>query len=563
MLQELHVHNFALIEDAVVAFSPGFNVFSGETGAGKSILIDAFGVALGARASLDYLRQGAASYWVQAAFSVGEEASVQELLAEQGLELEEGELLLRRQVEAGGRGRAFVNGVQVPVAFLKRLGGLLVDIHGQHENQALLQKEAPLALLDGAGGGPLAALKTAYQEAYRAYQGLQRQLAGLEADGAARERLLDSCQWEIGEIKAARLQEGEEAALEKEARLWQNRERIVTACSSAHSYLDQEGGCLSQLAAAKEALAAAARYDASLAPYGEQLEEAWLSLEDARQELGAYLENMVWDEGRVQQVQSRLDTIYRLHKKYGGSTAAVLAYLGQAEARYQELQALEERLAATKEALAAQERELAARGRALSQARRQTAARLSRQVTEEIANLALAQGRFQVEVAEAGGYLPTGLDRAAFKFSANLGEPLGDLEKVASGGELSRLALALKTCLRSVRGAATMVFDEIDSGVGGRTALSMAEKLSLLARQGQVVCVTHLSQIAAFADRHLAIRKEAREGRTITTLQELGPQERVAELARMAAGREDSQAAQEAARELLQRAAYYKEARHD
>ncbi len=560
MLRGLHVHNFALIEDAAVEFSPGFNVFSGETGAGKSILIDAFGVALGARASSDYLRQGANSYWVQAVFASEEEGPVRELLAEQGIEAEEGELLLRRQVDAGGRGRAFVNGVQVPVAFLKSLGSLLVDIHGQHENQALLQKDSPLLCLDAAGGETVAALSGAYKKAYSRYQELKKQLLTLEKDGAARERLLDSCRWEIGEIKAAALKVGEEEALEKEARLWQNRERIATACGTAHAHLDREGTCLAHLAAAKQALTAAARYDAALEPHVQSMEEAWLTLEDVRQELGAYLEELDMDEGRAQQVQSRLDLIYRLQKKYGGSTEAVLAYLKAAEDRCEKLEKSEETIAAVKKELALCEADLLNKGKALGEARRKTAAVFSRQVLKEIADLALAQARFEVELEDAGTFLPTGMDKAVFKFSANLGEPLGELEKVASGGELSRLALAIKTCLRSVKGAATMVFDEIDSGVGGRTALSMAEKLSLLAGHGQVVCVTHLSQIAAFADRHIFIAKEARGGRTVTTLKVLERDERIAELARMAAGSEDSRAARETAAELLQRADKFKEA---
>ena len=558
MLQSLHVHNFALLEDAQAEFSSGFNVFTGETGAGKSILIDAFSVALGARASADYIRSGADSFWVQAVFEVTEASPAAPLLAEQGIEPEDGQLMLRRQVNSSGKGRAFVNGVQVSVAFLKRLGGALVDIHGQHENQALLREDTPRLLTDAYGGAVLAAALEAYKAEHAEFVRLKKLLQRLQASDAEQERLLDRCQWEMREIEDAKLKAGEEEALSQEARLLQHSEKIIGSVSSAYNYLDEEKGVLARLAQAKTELAAAARYDERLQALCDGAESAWLTLEDCRQELGDYLSRSEFNSQRATAVQERLDLIYRLQKKYGGSTQEVLAYLERVKEKYEELQNLAAAIADAEKKLAAIKKRLLTAAGALTAARREAAQRLGKAVTEHIRDLAMPDGQFVISVQPAAKITAEGLDELSFQFSANLGEPLNALEKVASGGELSRIALALKTVLIAQGGVGTMVFDEIDTGVGGVTAQRMAEKIAVIAGRGQVLCITHLPQIAAFADRHIYIAKESTGGRTATTLTVLDKAGRVEELIRMTAGASASAAARENACELLQGAAEFK-----
>lgn len=550
MLQSLHVHNFALLEDARVDFTRGFNVFTGETGAGKSILIDAFGVVLGGRASADYVRSGTDGLWVQAVFDVSGQQDIKNILTEQGIEAED-ELFLKRQVSAAGKSRALVNGVQVPLAVLKQLGARLVDIHGQHENQALLKAEAPLLVTDAFGGDELGKALAAYKELYAVYTAAKEQVEQLLRDNEQQDLLLDRYNWEINEIIAANLTVGEEETLEDEARLLQNGERIMRAVSSAYGKLDEDNAVLELLARVREDLQYAARYDNKLAGYAEAVDSAWISLDDCRTELSDYLSRSDFNEERAAQVQERLDTIYRLQKKYGGSTEAVLAYLAAAQQRLEQLQNIAEAVAKARKELAQAEARLEKAAVLLTKERQKSGAALARQITEHIHDLAMPSGIFEISLAPLTKFTPTGKDQVRFLFSANLGEPLNDLEKVASGGELSRIALALKTVLMDKGQVGSMVFDEIDTGVGGVTAQKMAEKIAAIATVGQVLCITHLPQIAAFADNHIHIEKQSANGRTATVLTALDYNGRLQELVRMTAGDSTSRAAYESAAELL------------
>ena len=547
MLQSLHVHNFALIEDAKIDFAPGFNIFTGETGAGKSILIDAFGVVLGNRASADYIRSGADSFWVQAVFDISGIEAVKSLLAEQGID-EEDELFLRRRILANGKSQATVNGVQVPLAVLKSFSELLVDIHGQHENQALLKSDAPLALVDLYGREEIASVRKTYRKLYTAYLATQAKLTQLEQTGSERERILDRLEWEIKEITEAALEAGELEALQEEVKRLQNSGKIMTAVNSAHEYLDSERGILDNLAAAKDQLAAVVRYDERLHNACESLESDYLSSEE-------------YDAARAAYVEERLDLWYRLQKKYGDSYEAITAYLEQAQQQADELAQLESNIAKTKQLLAQQKGELEQQAQSLSQLRAKYAGRLASKVTAHIHDLAMPEGRFEIEVTAKDTLTKTGKDELTFLFTANLGEPIRPLLKVASGGELSRVALAIKTVLLNASGVPTMVFDEIDTGVGGVTAQKMAEKIAVIAKVGQVLCITHLPQIASFADRHLLIRKESTGGRTSTGLTVLDEEGRIQELMRMTVGDNVSEVAYANAKELLAAAAKNKQAR--
>lgn len=550
MLQSLHVHNFALLEDAKVEFAPGFNVFTGETGAGKSILVDAFGVVLGNRASADYVRSGADSFWVQAVFDITGQKDLQEYLEEQGIDIED-DLFIKRQVTLAGKSKATVNGVQVPLNVLKNISTLLVDIHGQHENQALLKADAPRQLVDGFGGEKIAVNFKAYQGLYEQYVNLQNKLLALKADSEQKDLLLDRYDWEVKEIEAAKLIVGEEITLEEEAKILQNSEKILNAVNGTYSLLDEDNAVLSLLAKAKVNLQNAVRYDNKLSVLLDNVDSAWITLDDCRQELSEYLSRSDFNGERAVEVQQRLDMIYRLHKKYGGSTEAVLEYLEAAKTKYNELLDLADTIAKFEKELTQLTNKLILAAAALTAERKAQAQCLAQLVTNHIHDLAMPNGIFEVQFTELDKFNAYGRDGMTFMFSANMGEPINELEKVASGGELSRIALAIKTVMMNSGDVPTMVFDEIDTGVGGVTAQKMAEKIATIAKIGQVLCITHLPQIAAFADRHIFIEKQSSEGRTATVLSVLDEEQRIRELMRMTAGASETHAAYENARELL------------
>ena len=550
MLQALHVHNFALLEDARVEFVPGFNVFTGETGAGKSILIDAFGLVLGGRGSAEFVRHGTEGLWVQAVFDISEQKEVQAFLEAQGMEHED-DLFLKRQISANGKGRAFVNGEQAPLSILKQLGSLLVDIHGQHENQALLRPDAARKLVDLYGDEATQGALTAYAELYREYVAAGKHLAELTQNSEQQDLLLDRYAWEIKEIQDARLVVGEEDGLEAEAKVLQHSEKIINCVNGAHSLLDADKGVLTLLARAKDELNGALRYDERLQSIYESLDSSWITLEDVREELSDYLSRSDFNGERASEVQERLDVIYRLQKKYGGSTEVVLEYLAKTEAKYNDLQHIAEAIAKAEKVLAQATAKLELAAAKLSATRKVAGKSLGEAITKHIRDLAMPNGEFSISQATLPKFTPTGKDDLQFMFSANLGEPLALLEKVASGGELSRIALGLKTVLMHKGSVPTMVFDEIDTGVGGLTAQKMAEKIARIATIGQVLCITHLPQIAAYADRHIYIEKQSADGRTKTELSILDENARVREIVRMGGGDVASEAAKANARELL------------
>jgi DNA repair protein RecN (Recombination protein N) len=550
MLQSLHVHNFALLEDAKVDFAPGFNVFTGETGAGKSILVDAFGVVLGARASADYVRTGADSFWVQAVFDISSVPSLKVYLEEQGIEAED-DLFLKRQVTAAGKSKATVNGVQVPLSTIKEISTLLVDIHGQHENQALLKADAPRFLVDAFGGAGIATCLANYTSCYDKYVALQKKLQVLKADGEQQDLLLDRYAWEIEEIEAAKLQVGEEEGLEAEARILQNSEKIINAANGAYSLLDEEKAVLDLLAKAKNSLQTAVRYDGKLSAILDNLDSAWLTLDDCRQELSEYLSRSDFNGERAKEVQQRLDVIYRLHKKYGGSTEAVLAYLETAKEKYNDLLDLAATIAKAEKELATLTKELTALANALTAERKAVAKKLAELITTHIHDLAMPNGVFEIEFSQLEKFTAHGLDGMKFMFSANMGEPVSELEKVASGGELSRLMLGLKTIFTALQGISCVIFDEIDTGVSGAVASSIGLKMALLSKTAQVFSVTHLAQVAACADHHVFVSKSLQNERTMISIRHLDTAQRIEQLAMISSG-SISDASIKAAKELFE-----------
>lgn len=550
MLQSLHVHNFALLEDVHVSFTDGFNVFTGETGAGKSIFIDAFSVVLGGRASSDYVRSGTDGLWVQAVFDISEHSSVKELLSEHGLDADD-DLFLKRQISTSGKSRAFINGVQVPLAVLKIIASKLVDIHGQHENQDLLKPETALRLTDAFGGAVLAEAFSIYRNLYDEYVKVSKKLRQLEQDNSRQDLLLDRYAWEIKEITEARLQIGEETDLENEAKILRHSERILKAVDNSYNLLNSEDAVLANLARVREQLQYAARYDDRLSPLAESADSAWITLDDCRTELSEYMAASDFNIDRAAAIQERLDTIYRLQKKYGESTQAVMDYLAETQQRFEQLKNIADTIELVKKQAADIFVKLESAAAVLTKMREKSAAELEQQITAHIHDLAMPNGVLKIDFKALENFTATGRNALRFYFSANIGEPLNELEKVASGGELSRIALAVKTVLLNQGEVGTMVFDEIDTGVGGITAQKMATKIAVISARHQVLCITHLPQIAAFADNHIHIEKRSTDGRTITELTILDYNGRLQELVRMTTGATASRAAFESATELL------------
>ena len=558
MLQLLRVSNFALIEQAEIEFSAGFNVLTGETGAGKSIVIDALSVALGGRAAADMVRSGTESLRVEAVFELPPLSPVLELLRDQEIEMEEdGRLLISRSITRQGRNSVLLNGRHTPLSVLRQAGDVLLDMHGQHENQALLRPEFHIGLLD-ASSAAAGAAAAAYRQAYEEWRRIEKRLAEVDQDARQRAQRADMLRWQADEIAAAKLKAAEEEELPRQILLLTHAEKLSAAAGAAWTALDggegRSKGIVDSLQECRRQLEQAVRFDAALAPWSGQLAEVLPLLTDVSAGLRDYLEQIEYDPAKLARLQERMDLLYRLKQKYGATVAEVIDYGKQAA---QELDGLEhhaETLQALRRQLASQESVLAELADSLHAARLQAATGMEAGIREQLRDLGMPGGRFAVTVLPQAQFSPHGRDQVQLEFSANPGEELRPLAKVASGGELSRVALALKTICAANDGADVMVFDEIDAGVGGSTARKVAEKIAAVARQKQVLCITHLPQIACMADRHIHIEKAIVGERTRTSVQVLTEQQRLDELARMTGGEPITPAGLEHAAELVRAA---------
>ena len=552
MLRELRIRNLAVIEALSVAFEPALNVLTGETGAGKSILVDALLLIRGARAQSDAIRTEAEAATVEAVFDVEGDPAVAQVLEAAGLAAEGGDLVIRRELARSGRHRAFVNDSPVTVAFLERLGDHLVDVHGQHEQQRLLEPSAQLDLLD----------RFAEAEALRAGVGdlhsrLKQaetaiaELRGAVRDAAQREDLL---RFQLSELDAARLRAGEEEELRTEQRRLQHAERFTTGIVEATDMLrDDEASALGRVERAAKVLRDLGRLDPAFSAPAESLDAASAQIEDALVTVRELIAAISFDPARREAVEDRLDALNRLKRKYGDSVEAMLAFRDAAAADLDRLARHDELLAVEEARLAGLREEALAVAGELSTARRTAAARLSSLVQKEVRALGMERAVFEValETLPPAELSARGLERAEFRFGANPGEEVRALARVASGGELSRTMLALEVVLARAEGLPTMVFDEVDAGIGARTAGPLAQKLAAVAARRQVLCVTHLAPIAAAAHHHVRVVKSVRAGRTRATVGTLKADERVEEIARMLAGDPPTAAALGHARELL------------
>ncbi len=565
MLKSLTVWNFALLEHVQVEFQPGLNILTGETGAGKSILIDSLGAVLGARMSADMVRSGCDWLRVEAVFSLEDESlGLHELLTQQAIDDSDKELIITRQLTRAGRSTALVNGCHVTLAVLRQIGAYLVDIHGQNENLALLKEENQFHLLDGYDPDVSEAL-AAYECVYREWR--EKKKAYAEKQQASREyaQRLDMLHWQDKEISEANLRPGEDEQLEADIRKLSHAEKIVGSVEESYQLLEGGGGnglgVLPALSQVKKDLEEIGRFDDALANAQKMVEEAYISLQEASYELRDYGESVEFSPERLDQLQSRMDVIYRLCKKYGATLEDVLAHQAKVEQELTEIENYDEDIAALEKEIAALEEKLGQKADALTKLRTAAAQDLSSAIEEQLFALGMPKARFHIRVEQAEDYGANGRDDVAMFFSANPGEAEKPLQKVASGGELSRIALAIKTVASSRDSSVpSMVFDEIDTGIGGRTAQMVAERIALVAQYKQVLCITHLPQIACMADAHLYISKRTVEGTTATQIRPLSERERISEIARMASGADMTTASLDNAREMVSHAKMKKDA---
>ena len=567
MLAELRLENYAVIDNLAVEFSAGLNLLTGETGAGKSILIDALALLLGEKASTDVIRTGAERAVISAVFEVesGAEKRAARILETNGIDWEDDSLILRREIASGGKGRVFVNNQPATVAVLRQLAPCLASIHAQNESLLSFDAAARLALLDAFAGSQLDAVG----EAFAKWKGIAGRIAELERDEQDRLRLLDLWSFQKREIDEARLQPGEDERLETEKRVLANAERIYNAAMNAFDLLyEGQSSTSASLRAAQKHLEELVRYEPKFQEALAAMDVARISVEDVGASLRDYAGGIEASPEHLAEVEDRLAAIDRLKRKYGPTLADVIQFGAEATRKLAEMENKDETLRELRGQLAQAGEEYLRLARAISKKRYEAARKLEKLVEAEINDLAM-KSSFHIEVCgtdEEGNWTAAGFDQVVYLISTNPGEPQRPLEQIASGGELSRVMLALKASVEggkknvarapspaSARNAAqrTLVFDEIDTGIGGRAAEAVGKKLKSLARANQVLCVTHLPQIATFADHHYLIEKKDSGGRTRTTIRRIEGNERTEEVARMLSGAKLTETSRKHAEQML------------
>lgn len=553
MLLLLVVENYAVVERLRVRFHPGLNLLTGETGSGKSIVVDALGLLLGGRASPDMIRTGEPQARVAGIFDVRDNAAVRGILEPAGLETEDGELLIEREILAGGKSRAFLGNRPVTMALLREIAPFLGDIHGQHEQQQLFVSAAQLRSLDDFAG--LDRQREEVGGEFRRWKSMQSELEELNRSDQEKLRMVDLWSFQRKEIDAAALKPGEDAQLEQERIVLRNVAKLQDNANAAYAALYEEQASVStQLRTALKKVEELARIDGSLQHVAETLQSAAIGVDDASDSIRDYMDKLEADPKRLDEIESRLALIERLKRKYGSSLDDVLAFLEDVRTKMEAIETAGDRKAKLEQELAQASVAYRESSAALTNARRAAADKLAKKVETELDSLALESAVFRIEVREAN-WSENGADRVEFLISANAGEEPRALDKVASGGELSRIALALKTSLGNREGPSgvqrTLVFDEIDTGIGGGVAEAVGRKLKKLSCSNQVLCVTHLAQVAGFADHHYSVEKREVKGRTVAEIEELTGEERTREIGRMLSGQKVTPEALKHAEQLI------------
>lgn len=554
MIETLHIRNFAPAENLTIEFQPGFNVITGETGAGKSILIGALGLALGERADKNAIRAGAESCSVEAAIAPGKSGELKTALRELGIaEPDSGQIIIRRSISASGASKAFVNDTPVTAAALKRIGDALIDMHGPHEHQSLFLPDMQLKLLDAYGGA--ADQCSEYIEARAAALALERELKTLAGnDPEENRRRLEELSFQAKEIRDAGISDEDESAVSREHSLLANAQLIVELAQQAQESLaESDYSAFSMLVKARQALSGLAPLLPEAAAWIEETGGIASRAQELARDISALAQSIEADPGRMQWVEDRMSLYARLKRKYGRTAADVLEFAESAEARLKDLENMDETIRRLESELRAASSRMRQRGLALREARLKAAKRLSEAISRQIRDLGFMRSEFSVKLdpSEPG---PLGMDQAEFMFAPNVGEPAKPVRLCASSGEISRVMLAVKSVLAGHDRVPVLVFDEIDVNLGGKTADAVGAKLAGLAAGRQVLCITHLAQVARHADTHFLVEKQARDGRVFTSARRLGDTERAEEIARMLGGAEDSELALAHAREMLERA---------
>ena len=553
MLEHLHIRNVALIKESEISFGDGLNILTGETGAGKSMIIDSLQFALGGRAGKDFLRHGEKQAAVEALFSVQSQA-LTEKLAENGIAPEEdGTLLITRTLSEAGKSVCRINGSTVTVGMLKEIAEDMIDIYGQHEHQSLLNPVKHIRLLDRFCGAGFGEAMEEYKNSRQRLKDLEKQLAILIGDESQREQRMDMLLFQKEEIEAAELREGEEDALLEQKKRLSSMERLIRLTGESITLLydgdDRAPSACDQLGDALAKLQEAAEYDAALSPLADALADGYAAVEDCARELKRETEKQEADPEELERIEERLQLFYKLKRKYGGSIEAVLEFYEKAVQELEFLSNSSEKAAELSAKKAEEEKRLSALAETLTARRRATAEQVEEQIETALHDMEMKHARFHIQIEEKADWGADGKDKGEFLISANAGEPLKPLAKIASGGEMSRVMLALKTVLVDADEIGTFIFDEIDTGVSGRTARRVGEKMRFLGGKRQLLCITHLPQIAAMADNHFLIEKESDAGETVTRVTALDEEGAVREVARLMNDVTETTLA--AARELL------------
>lgn len=549
MLQNLHVKNLALIDEIEIDFQKGLNILTGETGAGKSIILGSVSLALGGRYSTDILRKGARYGFVELTFTV-ENEDQEEKLGRLDIFPEEGAVVLSRRLMEG-RSTSKINGETVPISLLKEAAGILIDIHGQHEHQSLLYKKRQLELLDAFSSGDILDAKEKVRSSFQEYRKWKKELEEADQDEAQRAKEASFLEFEIGEIEEAALADGEDEELEESYRRMVNSKRIVEGVSEAHGYTSGADGSASEcLSRAARCLSEAAGLDEDARQLYEQLLEVDSLLNDLNRELADYEKSLEFSDEDFTRTENRLNEINRLKTKYGSTIGQIKAYCEEKRSRLLVLNDYDRYLEELKEKYERSLKHLEKNTTVLTRLRKEQGLLFAEQITEGLRDLNFADVRFEIDFSSLPEYTSNGKDDIAYMISMNPGEPLKPLAEVASGGELSRIMLAIKTVMADRDDIPTLIFDEIDVGISGRTAQKVSEKMAVIGKTHQVICITHLAQIAAQADAHYLIEKTVEEGKTHTDIRQLSDKESVEELARILGGAKITDAVLENAREM-------------
>ncbi len=564
MLTLLNISNIALIDELRVEFEPGLNLLTGETGSGKSIIVDALGVLIGGRFTSDLLKAGETRAFIEGLFSVGRNPELEGMLQAAGIEIEgreTNEIIIRRELAANGRNKIFINNQLATQSLLRDLRPFLVDIHGQGEQQTLFSPDTHLELLDSYAN--VAALKQETAASQKRWAALRRELDELRRDEAEKFQLIDMLRFQINELESASLVTGEDERLEEERRRLTNVEKLTTICGESFGLVYEDSdSAITRIRQAARRVEELSQYESTFRGYLEGLESARALLEDLAFSLRDFADRLEFSPERLAEIELRLAELSRLKRKYGGSIENALDHLARSEERLRHIERADEREAELRANLQSARAKYLSLARRLHDERVRAAKKFERSTERDLSDVAMEHARFQaqiiapaeaeLETAEAEtSFTPRGIDRVEFFFSANVGEAVRSLARVASGGEASRLMLVLKTIANASEFPRTIVFDEIDTGIGGRVSEAVGVKLKKLSETNQVFCVTHQPQIARFADSHLLVRKEAVAGRTEISLEKLDRRGRVEEIARMLTGAEITESARRHAREML------------